>query len=52
MNLFINWNLGSFFAVQTNKSFAVFPVQTSRRYETELTALKEERKALSKALIS
>lgn len=36
--------------MQTNKRFALFPVQTSRRYETELTAFKEERKKLSKAL--
>lgn len=38
--------------MQTSKSFALFPVQTSRRYETELTALQEERKELSKALNS
>lgn len=38
--------------MQTSKSFALFPVQTSRRYETELTALQEERKELSEALNS
>lgn len=39
-----------FSLAQNNKRVALFPKQTSRSYETELTALKEDKNELSTTL--